>query len=181
MPTDGTIGRPLTCEADFLAFYEDTARGLWSYLHYLCQDRCWTDDLHQESYLRLLQSRPAADDAASLRAYLYRIAGNLFVDQHRRRRLERKWVPASHSDEQFRERSTSGHTQEARRVEARVQCTDLLLRIRGRDRLLLWMAYGEGAPHREIAVRLGLREKTVKVLLFRARRRLASLLGRMRP
>jgi RNA polymerase sigma-70 factor (ECF subfamily) len=42
----------------------------------------------------------------------------------------------------------------------------------------LWLAYFEGFDHGEIAAALGLREKSVRVLLFRARRKLALILKR---
>jgi RNA polymerase sigma-70 factor, ECF subfamily len=44
------------------------------------------------------------------------------------------------------------------------------------QRQMMWLAYVEGADHREIAAALGLREGSVRVLLHRARRRLASLI-----
>ncbi len=43
---------------------------------------------------------------------------------------------------------------------------------------MLWLAYAEGATHREIADALGLSPASLKPLLFRARRKLAALLGR---
>jgi len=46
------------------------------------------------------------------------------------------------------------------------------------ERALLWLAYVECADHREIAEILGLKEKSVKVLLFRARRRMEAILKR---
>ena len=48
--------------------------------------------------------------------------------------------------------------------------------LKGRQKALLWLAYVEGLGHREIADILGLREQSVRVLLFRARRKLADLL-----
>jgi RNA polymerase sigma-70 factor (ECF subfamily) len=50
-------------------------------------------------------------------------------------------------------------------------------RLKPQEQSLLWLAYVEGFDHREIAIALQLRERSVRVLLFRARRRLASLLG----
>ena len=46
-----------------------------------------------------------------------------------------------------------------------------------RDRAMLWLAYAEGSSHEEIATVLGVKRASVKLLLFRARRRLAGLLG----
>jgi RNA polymerase sigma-70 factor (ECF subfamily) len=45
-----------------------------------------------------------------------------------------------------------------------------------RDRQMLWLAYVEGASHREIAKALGLRAASIRSMLFRARQRLAEQL-----
>ena len=47
-----------------------------------------------------------------------------------------------------------------------------------RDRSLLWLAYVEGCSHREIAEVMGIKPASVKVLLSRARERLAPMLQR---
>jgi RNA polymerase sigma-70 factor (ECF subfamily) len=52
-----------------------------------------------------------------------------------------------------------------------------LAKLALRDRQLLWLAHVEGASHREVAAALGLGVASVRVLLFRARRRLAAHLG----
>ena len=46
------------------------------------------------------------------------------------------------------------------------------------QREMIWLAYALGSSHQEIAEALGLRTGSVKPLLFRARRKLAALLGR---
>ena len=48
--------------------------------------------------------------------------------------------------------------------------------VEPRDRALLWLAYVEGESHEEIASSLGVGRGGVKVMLFRARRRLRDLL-----
>lgn len=48
--------------------------------------------------------------------------------------------------------------------------------MKSRDRALLWLAYVEGESHEEIASSLGVGRRGVKVMLFRARRRLRDLL-----
>jgi RNA polymerase sigma-70 factor (ECF subfamily) len=53
-----------------------------------------------------------------------------------------------------------------------------MAKLRPRDRSLLWLAYAHGSSHREIADTLGLKVASIKLLLFRARRRLATLLRR---
>jgi RNA polymerase sigma-70 factor (ECF subfamily) len=48
--------------------------------------------------------------------------------------------------------------------------------MRPRDRQLLWLAYAEGYTHREIAEVTGLASASIRLLLFRARRKVARLL-----
>jgi RNA polymerase sigma-70 factor (ECF subfamily) len=43
---------------------------------------------------------------------------------------------------------------------------------------MLWLAYALGASHREIADVVGVGHSSVKPLLYRARQRLAKLVGR---
>ena len=49
--------------------------------------------------------------------------------------------------------------------------------LKPRERELLWLAYVEGMSHAEIAAATGLGAMSVRLLLFRARRRAAALLG----
>jgi RNA polymerase sigma-70 factor (ECF subfamily) len=51
-----------------------------------------------------------------------------------------------------------------------------LARMRPRERQLLWLAYAEGYTHREIAEVTGLASASIRLLLFRARRKIANLL-----
>jgi len=52
-----------------------------------------------------------------------------------------------------------------------------MAQMRPRDRQLLWLAHAEGYSHREIAEVTGLGCASVRLLLFRARRKIAKLLG----
>jgi RNA polymerase sigma factor (sigma-70 family) len=64
-------------------------------------------------------------------------------------------------------------------AERAVERTDVrraLARMKPRERALLWLAYAQGASHREIASVLGLKTGSIKLLLFRARRKMANVL-----
>ena len=41
---------------------------------------------------------------------------------------------------------------------------------------MLWLAYAQGSNHRDIAGTVGVKAESVRLLLFRARRKLAELL-----
>jgi len=53
-----------------------------------------------------------------------------------------------------------------------------MARLKPRERDLLWLAYAQGSSHKEIAQVLGLKAASIKLLLFRARRRLAAFFAR---
>jgi len=56
-----------------------------------------------------------------------------------------------------------------------------MAQLRLRDRQLLWLAYAEGYSHREIAEVTGLASASIRLLLFRARRKVARLLREKAP
>lgn len=172
-------------EHRFRAFYERTARPLWSYLARLTADPAAADDLVQESYYRFLRAgREAAKlgamDESHLKTYLFRIATNLARDRWRRARPENSGGGANDSRlEQIAspERHDLG-------VEKRHDLEGALDRLKPRERQLLWLAYVEGSSHAEIAEIAGVRAGSVRLMLFRARRKLADLLhqrGRLQP
>ena len=159
-------------EDAFRAFYDRTARSLWNYLARITGDRQAADDLLQESYYRFLRTRGTWDGESHRRAYLFRIATNLVHDG--RRRARRAPIVALPEPDMVADIASRGDA-----AESAVQRTDLrraMGRLRPRERALLWLAYGQGHAHTEIAQTLGVKTASVKLLLFRARRKLAGLM-----
>lgn len=155
-------------EEAFRAFYDRTARVLRAYLSRVAGDSQLADDLLQETYYRFLRARSHYESEAHRRNSLFRIASNLVSDSHRQRRR----APAVSAAD---ERTLAGPP-DADRTERGADLRSAMARLRPRDRELLWLAYAQGSSHREIADSLGLKAGSIKLLLFRARRRLADLL-----
>jgi RNA polymerase sigma-70 factor, ECF subfamily len=175
LSTDDCLESTVTFEMDedtFRAFYDRTARSLWSYLSRLSGDPQVADDLLQEAYYRFLRTRVDWESESHRRAYLFRIATNLVRDGRRRARSGQT-VPLPESDRD--ELRTSGGDVADRAVR-RTDLRRAMDRLRPRDRALLWLAYAQGHAHSEIAETLGVKAGSVKLLLFRARRKLAGLL-----
>jgi len=170
---DDTSAGFLMDEDTFRAFYERTARGLWAYLARVTGDRQLADDLLQETFYRFLRAAATYDDETHRRNSLYRIATNLARDAYRRSLARAAAVPAGDDIE----RVPSG--QDAAATELTADFTRAMSRLKPRERAVLWLAYAEGASHREIADVLGVRPTSLKIMLFRARRKLAELLGRV--
>jgi RNA polymerase sigma-70 factor (ECF subfamily) len=159
-------------EDAFRGFYNRTARGLWAYLVRITGDRQLADDLLQETFYRFLRAAATHDSEDHRRNSLYRIATNVARDA-RRRSLVRLPFSSSRDDiEQLPGADQGAHADRA---------TDLnraLANLKPRERAMLWLAYAEGASHNEIASAFGLQPASLKAMLFRARRKLAALLGR---
>ena len=62
-------------------------------------------------------------------------------------------------------------------VPLRSDLGQALAKLKPRERQLLWLAYAEGASHKEIAKTSGMKEASIRPLLFRARKKLLALLG----
>jgi len=162
-------------EDAFRRFYDGTARSLWAYLWRTTGDARLADDLLQEVYYRFLRSAAPPTDEKHRRNYLFRIATNLVRDARRRRAFdaldERAAVDATEVP--------SGEDLAARSAR-KIDIGRAMARLSVRERGLLWLAYANGCSHQEIAAALGLKPSSIKMLLFRARRRLAALLARGR-
>lgn len=158
-------------EDAFRVFYERTSRSVWAYLSRMTGDPRLADDLLQETYYRFLRATGAPTDEAHRRNYLFRIATNLVHDVRRRPQLDAVPMPeaAEHADPRQADHGVG--------AAARVDLARAMARLKPRERALLWLAYAQGSSHREIADTLGLKAASIKLLLFRARRRLAAMLG----
>ena len=156
-------------EEAFRGFYDRTARTLRAYLARVTGDAALADDLLQETYFRFLRARSDYEGEAHRRNALFRIATNLVYDSRRRARVAPPLVVAEYE--------IADRRGEAAATERASDLRRAMSHLKPRERALLWLAYAQGSSHKEIAQSLGLRTGSVKLLLFRARRRLAALLG----
>ena len=160
-------GRLALGDAEFAAFHAATARPLWNYLRAASGSAALADDLVQESFLRLLRAKELPSGAEDLRRYIFRIGSNLLHDH---RRATRRFVDAPGANALNDARCATSPP------APRGDLDRCLARLAPRERQLLWLAHVEEASHAEIAALTGVAAKSVRVLLFRARRRLAALL-----
>jgi|SRR5579864_996310 len=156
-------------ESVFRALYELTATPLLRYLIGITRTPDIAEDLLQETYCRFLTARLPQMDDRQTRNYLFRIATNLIRDRWRRGKDESAAsdpgeipVPTAH-------------------LERKLGVRQAFDRLKPRERQLLWLAYIEGSNHQEIAEQTGLQPGSIRLLLFRARRKLADLIGTKSP
>jgi RNA polymerase sigma-70 factor, ECF subfamily len=152
-------------ELAFRTFYAETAPTLRAYIRRVSGDAALADDILQEALFRFLRAGLPGMEGVQLKAYVYRIANSLLADHWRRAKRERRWSLANW---------LGGEPSASARMDG--DAMDVFAQLKPQEQSLLWLAYVEGFDHREIASALHLREKSIRVLLFRARRRLATML-----
>lgn len=154
-------------QESFRALYERTARPIWVYLWRRTGDTQLADDLLQETYYRFLRARVPHENESHRRNYLFRIAANLVHDSHRH---SLRYAPLPEEGE-------PGYPSIAPNAPGRdADLQRAMAKLSRRQRDALWLAYAEGSSHIEIAETLGLKTSSIKLILFRARRKLARLL-----
>jgi RNA polymerase sigma-70 factor (ECF subfamily) len=150
---------------------------VYGFLLYLCGDRHLAEDLSQETFLRALQALKKYEFRAPFRAWLFRIAVNLYRDE-RRRNTVRKPVDSDISDDETLHLHSPepGPDALAERREGSRELHQALAKLPRSLRSLVIMRDLQEMSYAEISESLGWRMGTVKSRLFRARQELAKLL-----
>jgi len=152
-------------EAAFQDLYQTTAPVLRAFIRRATRDAALADDIFQETFYRFLRANLPALERRQMKAYLYRTAMSLLSDHWRRLQRERRWRLGMLFAKPTVETNLVGGDVER-----------LFGQLKPQEQALLWLAYVEGFDHREIAAALQVQERSVRVLLFRARKRLVDIL-----
>ena len=158
-------------EAAFQELYADTSAKLRAYIRRAARDAALAEDIFQDTYFRFLRANMAHLEPRQMKAYLYKTATTLLMDHWRRTKRERRWSLTA----MFEDKAPPPDQPAA--DELGDDMGRLFKQLKPREQALLWMAYVEGFDHREIGAALQLGERSVRVLLFRARRKLAGILS----
>jgi len=152
-----------SAQADFEAFYLQTARTLHGYLCRLSRDPATADEVMQDAYIRMI-SAPHLDEAGR-KAYLYTTATNILRDRWRRQKREREWTEQSAVSEETYQN-----------FNLPVDMAAVFDRLGAQERAVLWLAHVEELSHNEIGTIIGVKAQSVRVIVFRAREKAKDLL-----
>lgn len=150
----------------FETFYKQTSRTLHGYLCRISRDPATSDEVLQEAYIRMINA-PAIPqmDEAQRKAYLYTTATNILRDRWRKQKREREWAEEAKATE-------SVHQE----FNLPIDMSAVFDQLSPQERAVLWLAHVEELSHREIGAILNVKEKSVKVVVFRAREKAKELL-----
>ena len=156
-------------EQEFERLYEETAPAIKAFILHHCSDHDSADDLCQATFVRFIEiQRKKPKSVRKPRAYLYRIASSVIADHGRRIQRDRRFAA--------RLKGSRVHLDPERHAD-RIAVRDALQALSDRERKLLWLIYAEGFRHREISRIMRIGAASVRVLAFRARRKLLRRLN----
>jgi RNA polymerase sigma-70 factor, ECF subfamily len=143
------------------------------------------EDIAQQVFVKAYFSLKRFDQRAAFSTWLYKITVNECWDLLRKKKVRPLLYESDLSEEQVQQFSASetldsGAQDVSDKLEAQQQVENLLQGLDERDRMMLILKEVEGFAIGEIAEILDLNANTVKVRLFRARRRIVNQVRRRR-
>jgi RNA polymerase sigma-70 factor (ECF subfamily) len=137
------------------------------------------EDIAQQVFVKAYFSIKRFDQRAAFSTWLYKITVNECWDLLRKKKVRPLLYESDLSEEQNQqfsaaEKFESGAQDVSDKLEAQQRVEILLQGLNERDRMMLILKEVEGFAIEEIAEILDLNANTVKVRLFRARRRIVS-------
>lgn len=166
---------------------EELRGELETYLARRCRDANEVDDVVQETFLRAARYRRGLAEPQRLRAWVLRIASNVYRDRCRREALLPRlgaWeealgrVEGREDDPAEHEASVCIEGRLIGRADMVAELSGAVARLSDGDRALLDSYYGGGESCSRTGDECGIQPDLVKVRLFRARRRLLAALRR---
>jgi RNA polymerase sigma-70 factor (ECF subfamily) len=159
-------------------------RMLANYFYKQCYDRTLAQDLVQETFLRILRSAHRYRPEAKFKTFLFTVARNLWIDQHRSRKAAPRTVSAdvpwgdegATLAEAVPSEDTSAESRMAHR-EAASLVREALQELPEGQREVWILAIDQDLKQREIASILDIPVGTVKSRMNAAVTRLRGLLG----
>ena len=141
-------------------------KGLYGFIRKRVDEQA--EDVYQETLLSAWQALPGFQQNASIKTWLYAIAGYKCADALRKHMRQPQM-------EEMDERAASPGFEEG--TLARMDIRDALDALGAEDQQLLYLVYHEGFTQKEAGVILGIPEGTVKSRLYRLRGILQQALG----
>ena len=165
-------------DAAFAALVRRHADPLLGFLFRMCGDRQRAEDLFQETFLRVHRKAASFDGKKPFKPWLYAIASNLAIDDHRHR-VAFGYLEMMDDPENILSDvpdSSPLPTDDAIRVERKATVLDALEELPPRMRATVNLVYFEGMNYADAAAALNCSVGTVKTQMSRALTALARLL-----
>ncbi len=158
-------------EQSFLEAYESHADAIFRYCLFRVRDQSLAEDLTQETFIKTWSYIANGKDIDSIKAFLYRVARNLIVDNRRRQK-------PNYSIEERLEHGQEPEGQNAQTIFHEIETNELFSHLKNlseSDRELIILRFVEGYPTRDIAKMLDETPNVISVRIHRAKKTLQTL------
>jgi RNA polymerase sigma-70 factor (ECF subfamily) len=184
--SDETLIRRLQAH-DEIAFADIVERyqaKVFSIIYGILRNHNDAEDIAQQVFAKIYFAILSFDSRSSLLTWIYRITVNECYDYLRKRRARRVVYESDFSAEEAKCLETAESVVDpAARVDRQLLERDLVVkllsRVPARDRTLMLLREVEGYSMEELAAMTGLKDNTIKVVLFRTRQKLLQAARRL--
>lgn len=169
------ISEPLQ-EQIYYEFYDL----VYGQIHYVVRDHAAAEDIIQESFIKVITSKPEFENESKMRGWLRVVAKNSTMNYLRKNKKYRNQMDVERvfiNEEQMVVSSINVEQQVESNIleESILKCLD---QLKPEYRILIEYRWKQGLSYREIGDLLGIREEVVKQRLFRARESVKKMLYR---
>jgi RNA polymerase sigma-70 factor (ECF subfamily) len=154
-------------EEAITALYKHFYPRIYRYIAFRVSDKEMAKDLTAEVFVRMIDTIKSV--RSSLQAWLYRVANNLVIDYYRTK-------GKAASNEANADESTLSTRDHAPRILNQELLRKALLKLSADAQTVINLKFTQGYTNQEIAEVIGKSEGAVKVIQFRALRRLKELI-----
>ncbi|WP_058301123.1 RNA polymerase sigma factor [Gorillibacterium timonense] len=152
--------------------YQEFYRTFYRTVLYMVNDHALTEDILQDSFLKVVQHLPSIDDESRLWAWVRVVVKNMTYNYLRKAKIRRNEVDA----ESVYISDSAAHATEIRSTEQQIELKALaeaveecLTRLKPEYRVLIELRWKRELSYKEIAAELEITEEVVKYKLYRAR------------
>lgn len=156
----------------FQSLFEGYQLPLYRYLLQMTRNKEQAEELLQETFYRALTSLKVKD-ITSARAWLFKVARNLYIDSVRKATTEEKMLAQMKID--YRDSQFRLPEEEAINKSRQEELEETLNQLPERMRSILYLREVQGLSYKELEVTLNLTNSQVKTTLHRAREKFRQL------
>jgi RNA polymerase sigma-70 factor, ECF subfamily len=161
----------LESEDEFAEMYQSYQQPIYRFLFWRTRDEATSDDLTSSVFEKAWRAR-ASFHGGSVQAWLYRIARNTLTDHWRRKQA----LPLENA-EQLANEDTVSVAEQLDTDQAVAELRVALRQLPSDMRRLVELRFIEGLSAKQVGERLGMTEGNVRVVQYRALKRMRKLLS----
>ena len=156
---------------DFIKAYDNYADAIFRHCYFRVFDREKAKEIMQEAFTRTWEFISKGNEIENIRAFLYRVANNLIVDNARKKKeLSFEILSKQGFDPGFEDKEKLQNIIDGKAAVSMVKKLDI------KYRKVILMRFVDGFSPKEIAETLGKTENTVSVRIHRGLKQLRNLI-----